>query len=63
MTTPFPEGTLGIGVGRLLEPIIERGEDPAGHFQSTVWFPYAERADAEAYAAEHGLVLREGVPL
>jgi len=62
VNVPAP-GTLGIGVGRLLEPIPERGEDPAGHFQSVVWFPYEARQDAEEFAAASGWVLREGVAL
>lgn len=63
MTAHIPEGTLGIGVGELWEPIPERGEDPAGYFHSIVWFPADDLAAAQAFADEHGYVLREGIPL
>ena len=62
IVVPAP-GTIGIGVGRLLDPIIERGEDPAGHFESVVWFPADQKADAEEFAAHTGWVVREGVAL
>lgn len=58
---PAP-GTLGIGVGNLLQGIPERGE-PEVVFHSVVWFPYAEAKAAQEFADENEMHLREGVAL
>lgn len=60
--TYFKPGTLGIGVGRLLKGIPERGE-PDFIFQSTVWFPSSCSVEAQAFADEFDLDLRDGIAL
>jgi hypothetical protein len=55
------EGTPGIGVGVWHHP-INTGSRPAS-FESRVWFRNEDRAEAEAFAAEHGYALKDGVPL
>lgn len=65
-TTPeatyYKPGTIGIGVGRLVPGIAERGEDELV-FESIVWFPEAEAEAAREYADEYELHVREGVAL
>lgn len=57
-----PVGTLGIGVGNYFDPIFSRGEtEPV--FQSTVWFPFTELAEAQDFATATGLELVENIPL
>lgn len=55
-------GTIGIGVGRYLEPIASRGEkEPV--FQSSIWFPVSCLEEAQECAKVTGLVLKENVTL